>query len=123
MYNRIVWSVWKESAEMIDLGCFNSSGRIPGREVDWQTVWDTFAFRSETVCFSKPVQRTFLGLLIGLQIITLAWLYMILRVAWRVVRGANADDTRSEDEDEDEDDDQEQAELPTVKSLSPASRK
>ncbi|KAA8892987.1 TLC domain-containing protein [Sphaerosporella brunnea] len=104
MYNWIVYSVWKDSVVSIPVGCYGADGvLIPARRVDFQTLWRTFTFQSETVCFTPPIQRTFVALLVGLQIITLIWLFMILRVAYRVVRGAGADDTRSEDEDEEDD--------------------
>lgn len=57
------------------------------------------AFDDDFICFTKPVHMSFIWLLVALQVITLAWLYMILRVAYRVVKGAGADDTRSDDED------------------------
>jgi len=44
----------------------------------------------------------FLALLIALQFIQLLWFYMICRVAWRVISGQGAEDTRS-DEDNQED--------------------
>lgn len=106
-YNRITWSVYKDSTRIIEPGCYHvPTGKlVPGQEVNWRIVSDTFTFQTDVVCYSVPVQRTFLVLLVGLQIITLLWLCMIFKVAWRVMTGAGADDTRSEDEAEDEDDD------------------
>jgi acyl-CoA-dependent ceramide synthase len=106
MYNWIVYSVWQDSVATIVPGCYGADGvLIPARNVDLRTLLRTFTFQSQTVCYTISVQRTFIALLVGLQFITLIWLFMILRVAYRVVRGAGADDTRSEDEDEDEEDD------------------
>jgi acyl-CoA-dependent ceramide synthase len=105
MYNWIVYSVWKDSVTTIVPGCYAANGiLIPARNVDIRTLWRTFTFQSDTVCFTLSIQRTFMALLVGLQFITLIWLFMILRVAYRVVRGAGADDTRSEDEEDEEDD-------------------
>lgn len=93
--------MWKDSIAIIEPGCYSTSGElIPGREADLETIWKSITFQSEEICYTLPVQRTFLALLVFLQVITLLWLYMILRIAWRVVRGIGADDTRSEDEDE-----------------------
>jgi acyl-CoA-dependent ceramide synthase len=104
MYNWIVYSVWKDSVATIVPGCYSTDGLLmPERLLDIETLWKTFMFQDDTVCFTIAVQRTFIALLVGLQLITLIWLFMILRVAWRVVRGAGADDTRSEDEDEEDD--------------------
>ena len=38
----------------------------------------------------------------ALQVLCVVWFVMILRVAWRVVKGKGAEDVRSDDEDEDE---------------------
>ncbi|KAI0772062.1 longevity assurance proteins LAG1/LAC1 [Trametes elegans] len=46
----------------------------------------------------------FVSMLVMLQIIQLVWFGMICRVAYRVVTGQGAQDTRSDDEDDDEDD-------------------
>ena len=46
----------------------------------------------------------FLGLLLGLQCITLMWFVMICRVIAKVIRGEGADDSRSDDEDGEEED-------------------
>ena len=61
---------------------------------------------AETVSFNARVRFGFLGLLLGLQCITLMWFVMICRVVAKVLRGEGADDSRSDDEgegDEEED--------------------
>lgn len=58
---------------------------------------------AKTFAFNANIRWWFLGLLGALQLITLAWLVMIMRVVIRVIRGQGADDTRSDDEGEDED--------------------
>lgn len=55
-----------------------------------------------TVSFNAKIRWGFLGLLLGLQCITLMWFAMICRVVVKVIRGEGADDTRSDDEGEDE---------------------
>lgn len=46
---------------------------------------------------------TFLSALLFLQLITIMWFMMILRVAIRVLQGGAAEDVRSDDEGEEED--------------------
>lgn len=58
---------------------------------------------AETVSFNARIQWSFLGLLLGLQCITLMWFVMICRVVARVLRGGGADDSRSDDEGDEED--------------------
>ncbi len=55
---------------------------------------------AETVSFNSRIRWSFLGLLLGLQCITLMWFVMICRVVARVLRGEGADDSRSDDEGE-----------------------
>lgn len=51
-------------------------------------------------CWSPAVVNTFYGLLLGLQIITIIWMYFIIRVVYRVITGSGADDVRSDSEED-----------------------
>jgi acyl-CoA-dependent ceramide synthase len=53
---------------------------------------------AKTVAFNAEIRNLFLGLLGGLQVITIAWFIMILRVVAKVLQGHPADDSRSDDE-------------------------
>jgi acyl-CoA-dependent ceramide synthase len=64
-----------------------------------------------TVVFTKEILGTFVILLLALQVLTLMWFYMILRVAWKVIKGGGADDTRSDDEDDGEEEEEEDIEF------------
>ena len=99
-------SVIHDSTRIIEPGCYGGRNGtlVPGRELDVDTLYRTFTFRSDVVCYTMGVNYAFTVFLVLLQVITLIWLYMILRVAWKVVTGGGADDTRSEDEDEGDDD-------------------
>lgn len=57
-------------------------------------------------CWTPQIMNTFLYLLGGLQIITLVWMYMIAKVAYKVIMGNRAEDLRSDDEDTDVEDSQ-----------------
>lgn len=50
-------------------------------------------------CWTDSVMCTFFSLLGGLQIITLVWFYLIVKVVVKVVTGTGAEDVRSDDED------------------------
>jgi len=58
---------------------------------------------AKTISFNANIRFGFLGLLMTLQLVTLIWLFMIVKVVIRVLRGQGADDSRSDDEGEDED--------------------
>lgn len=117
-YLRIVHSSWTESIQSIPFGCWhpNATEVVPITEKapDTSTLIRQFYNPTETVCFTETIQMTFISLLLALQVLTLMWFYMILRVAWRVIKGGGADDTRSDDEDDGEEEDEE-FEAPPVK--------
>lgn len=46
----------------------------------------------------------FIFLLLALQVLTLMWFYMIIGVAVKVIKGGQAEDTRSDDEDSGDED-------------------
>ena len=55
------------------------------------------------VCWNDNIKWTFLGMLLALQCVCYScWFGMIIRVAYKVLSGQGADDTRSDDEDEED---------------------
>jgi acyl-CoA-dependent ceramide synthase len=53
---------------------------------------------AKSVAFNANIRQLFLGLLLLLQCITIAWFAMIVRVIVRMIRGEGATDSRSDDE-------------------------
>ncbi|KAI5791813.1 TLC domain-containing protein [Geopyxis carbonaria] len=103
LYNRIVYSAWKDSVRFIAFGCYSQNSSEPQQlpsGSDFYAIKHTFSYSNDVVCFTKTIQMSFIATLVALQLITLVWLYMIMHVAWRVVQGTGADDTRSDGEDE-----------------------
>lgn len=80
----------------------------------WYNVNDTY--------WTPRIRDIFLGLLLFLQVITIIWFFMICRVAAKVLKGGEADDTRSDDEgageEEEEDDDETWDEKETAQHIS-----
>ncbi|PLB49856.1 longevity assurance proteins LAG1/LAC1 [Aspergillus steynii IBT 23096] len=106
-YLLTMWSIYTHMVDIIPVGCFHGSqdnltGPTPLPERGWSQILDPFRNPSGTICFSRGVNWAFLGALGFLQLLNLAWLVMIVRVAVRVFKGRGAEDVRSEDEDEDE---------------------
>jgi len=62
------------------------------------------------VCFNNRIRMSFLSLLMALQVLTLIWFGMIIRVAYRVLSGKGAQDSRSDDEGDDEEEDEQSEE-------------
>lgn len=50
-------------------------------------------------CWSDKVIDTFLILLAALQVLMIIWLFLIIKVAYKVITGYGAEDVRSDDED------------------------
>ena len=87
-------------------GCYNAETGVKtsedgGNEV-LSNVLHAYTSGNADVCFNEKIHYGFLGLLLALQVITIIWFGMICRVAYRVILGKGADDTRSDDEEEEE---------------------
>lgn len=52
--------------------------------------------------WTKGTQTAFIALLGSLQVLLVLWFFLIVKVAYSVVRGNPAEDSRSDDEDEEE---------------------
>ncbi|SGZ56668.1 CIC11C00000000718 [Sungouiella intermedia] len=82
VYNYLFYHAWKYStALMKDSECI--VGQVLKR------------------CWTPSIINSFLGLLGGLQIITCIWMYLILKVAHKVIMGHSAEDVRSDADDTD----------------------
>lgn len=57
-------------------------------------------------CWTPGIINVFIGLLIGLQVLTIIWMYFIFKVAYKVMMGKGADDVRSDEEDTDEEEEE-----------------
>ena len=108
-YLAVCWSLY------IDLpstyGCYNAGtgARIDGENssIISNLLHAYTSDPSSPVCFNKPLRNTFLSLLLALQVLTMIWFGMICRVAYGVLSGKGAEDSRSDDEGEDEEEDEE----------------
>lgn len=85
IYNYLVWVVATKATKIMDRDC------------------SKFPSGSNEICYTQSQINFFIFLLIGLQIITIIWLLMILRVAFRVITGGSAEDVRSDSEGADDD--------------------
>lgn len=97
-YNLITYSVYDNMSNVMSYGCNTWTDKETSIE---STIWSG----TDETCWSTKVRLTFLTLLVLLQIITIAWFFLICRVAARVVRGGEAEDVRSDDEEEEAEED------------------
>ena len=123
-YLTVCWSVYYDVAEVMTFGCYSSStgrmvskkppsgsrfslstvnGTVPDGGTEILTnIFQPYIAPGELVCYNKKMKYVFLVFLLALQGITILWFRLILRVAWRVLKGQGADDVRSDDEGDDE---------------------
>ncbi|KAF2155775.1 longevity assurance proteins LAG1/LAC1 [Myriangium duriaei CBS 260.36] len=109
-YLMICWSVHSDVPVYIPSGCYDMSTGIrlaSDRENEiWNNVMHAYKGKGP-VCFSEQIRLSFLGLLLALQALTIIWFTMIMRVAYGVLTGKGAEDSRSDDEDEEEEEEEE----------------
>jgi very-long-chain ceramide synthase len=106
-YMAVCWSVYAHLPEETNYGCYRGSathleGPLPVPN-DYNHLIQPFFDPTGLVCFNDGIMKVFLGVLLVLQGILLIWLSMIVNVAYKVVSGEGADDTRSDDEDSESD--------------------
>ncbi|KAJ5777386.1 hypothetical protein N7520_000632 [Penicillium odoratum] len=101
-----MYHIWVYMPDTVKIGCYHTSenklvtGPTPLPEKGWSHMFEAFINPSGTICYNDSIRWGFLASLGFLQIITIIWFFMIVKVAIRVVQGNGADDIRSDDEDE-----------------------
>ncbi|KAI9845759.1 MAG: sphingosine N-acyltransferase lag1 [Sclerophora amabilis] len=107
LYLMVCLSILRDLPENLTYGCYSSTTGVlvgPSDSFEWMShVDEPLRDPYSTVCFNDTIKWMFLTMLVALQVITLIWFGMILGVAWRILNGQTAEDTRSDGEDEEED--------------------
>ncbi|KAF2424460.1 LAG1-domain-containing protein [Tothia fuscella] len=110
-YLIVCWSIHVDVPKAMPYACFDSkTGKqtsFYGGSSIWTNVLQSFNRPDGTVCFNNKIRVSFLSLLLALQVLTVIWFGMIVRVAYRVLSGKGSEDPRSDDECEDEVEDEE----------------
>ncbi|KAI0019972.1 longevity assurance proteins LAG1/LAC1 [Xylariomycetidae sp. FL0641] len=109
-YLMTCYSIFKDAPTIITMGCYRGrgadlTGPLPSPEA-WSVYLEPFKNPEGTVCFTDTVLAGFLGSLLCLQVITIFWFFMIVRVAIRVLKGGSADDPRSDEEAEEDEEEE-----------------
>ena len=123
-YLAICWSLYADAPAVMSFGCYSSgtgqqlsgtsepgweTASTPGGNFILNNIFQAYLDPEGPVCFEDSIWKTFLALLLFLQGITIMWFTMIMRVAWNVVKGHGADDSRSDDEEDVDAEDEEVA--------------
>ncbi|KAL9586251.1 MAG: hypothetical protein Q9212_001027 [Teloschistes hypoglaucus] len=107
LYGMVCYSVYAEIPKEITYGCYwGSNANLQGPiEVpnDVDHLLQPFRDPEGLVCWDNRIKWGFLTALLALQVILCIWFVMIIRVAVKVLRGGEAEDSRSDDEGSDED--------------------
>lgn len=108
-YVMVCWSIYIDLPAIVPAGCFkgkepNVEGPLPVPENSYNYMLEPFYKPDGLVCWNDTTTWSFLIPLLALQAITIGWFFMIIRVVMKVLRGGNAEDTRSDDEAEAEED-------------------
>jgi len=122
MYMWVVYSIYAHTPEEIQFGCYRGSvhnleGPLPTPN-DWDHLLQPFRDPVGLVCWNHNIKWTFIGMLLALQSIMVLWFTMIVKVAYKVLSGQGAEDSRSDDEDDEEEEeeyDREKTALPEKK--------
>lgn len=101
-YPLILWSLYTEAPHIIKYGCYwgptnNLQGPID-RPDRFNHLIQPFLDPVGLVCWNGNIAWSFMVTLLALQVILLLWFVMIIRVAIKVIKGAEAEDSRSDDE-------------------------
>lgn len=101
-YLMVCWSLYAHASDILPNGCISGPAHnLTGPHdppAGYGYLVEPFLNREGNVCWDFRVKWAFLSCLLGLQVLTVLWLVMIIKVAVRVMQGESADDVRSDDE-------------------------
>lgn len=109
LYNMLWWSIYKNVPQQMAYGCYSGS---TAKMISMNGYPDASAFMfgpfrglENPICMNRTIKWIFLSFLLSIQLLSVVWFSMIVRVAYHVVCSGAAEDTRSDEEDEVETDD------------------
>ncbi|KAH6855389.1 TLC domain-containing protein [Chaetomium sp. MPI-CAGE-AT-0009] len=104
LYLTVCYSVWAHTPDIMPTGCFKGPSdnlvgpfdppKDQGFTYLLEPLWDS----EGTFCYNETVKWSFLSMLLFLQCLIIMWFFLIVRVAVKILKGAQAEDVRSDDE-------------------------
>lgn len=114
IYNWLTYSIYRDVPRVMAFACYNgATGELETNPEKLHSRWrymEPFFDQAGTICLDRDVKSVFLALLLMLQVLSMVWFGMIVKVALSVLGGQIAQDSRSDDESEEEDDEEENEE-------------
>ncbi|KAI5467842.1 putative longevity-assurance protein [Mariannaea sp. PMI_226] len=108
----VCWSIYAHTPDIMETGCFKGEGDnlVGPLEAPEGLAYliEPFYNSNGPVCYNETVKWAFLTPLLFLQVLTLVWFTMIVRVVMKVLKGDSADDVRSDDEGGEEEDEEDE---------------
>jgi acyl-CoA-dependent ceramide synthase len=109
LYPQLCWSIFTivPRADTMLYGCYSGTTDALLPEIPAQPDYFSHLFwplkdMDGVICLNKEVKWIFLGMLLMLQVLSMIWFGMIIKVIIGILRGGSAEDTRSDDEGEEE---------------------
>lgn len=110
LYIAACWSIYFDTRRIIPDGCFEGTNEDLRGPIDtpsgYSYVIEPFLKPDGLVCFNETLRWAFLGPLIFLQVLTIAWFTLIVKVIIKVLKGGEAEDVRSDGEAEEEEEEE-----------------
>lgn len=103
IYPVVCWSVYHQLPLNLTYGCYaGSTGEFISAEPpnSFAYMLGPYFSLDNPICFNSTLKWMFLGLLLIIESLSIVWFSMIVRVAYGVICGGNAEDSRSDEEDE-----------------------
>ena len=102
LYNVLTWSIHKNIPARLPYGCYIGGEMISTDGYPNALAYMFAPFRSleNPICMNATIKWIFLVFLMSLQVLSIVWFTMIVRVAYGVICTGAADDSRSDEEDE-----------------------
>ncbi|KAF9766718.1 hypothetical protein IL306_000832 [Fusarium sp. DS 682] len=101
----VCWSVYAQSMTIARPKCFIGLGKsiIGPQEVPTNGYFymlEPLIYTNGRVCWDNTIKTLFLSGLLFLEALMLFWFVMIVKLVTKILRGGNAEDTRSDNEEE-----------------------
>ncbi|GKT94758.1 longevity-assurance protein [Colletotrichum tofieldiae] len=111
-YLMVCWSVYYDLPRSLKQPCFRGAaedvvGPYPAPEEGWAHLLEPFVDPTGAVCMTDGITKGFLAFLLALEGVICVWSFLIIRVTVRVLKGASAEDVRSDVEAEEEEEEEE----------------
>ncbi|KAJ5579000.1 hypothetical protein N7450_007867 [Penicillium hetheringtonii] len=102
LYNVLCWSIYQNVPARMSYGCYAHGEMISenGYPDAFSYLFAPFMDLENPVCMNPTIKFIFLAFLVSIQLLSVLWFTMIVRVAYTTITTGAAEDSRSDEEDE-----------------------